>query len=328
MIYKKDSLNFSDNKKQDLPDFEIPASNMLNAENTLQIYEKLRPILPKTKVIKSEIIHSVRELLDMVDGLILDGYGIINVGEQLTPEFNDFFTEISLRKLPFVILTNGASRRSEEIIRKYKSWGLNLNKYDLISSRDVLEEKLLHKPKTKIMRLSKTTAPLKHCFNLNHGVGSFNNKFHQAEAFAFMGSINWTETQQHAFETALKENPRPVFVANPDVSAPQENWFSAEPGYWVVRAMKQAVFPVEWFGKPYPASYQMATKILQKKTEKPLQQSRIAMIGDSLHTDILGANAAGLVSVLVSNYGLMRGLNVLEICDQMSIHPHFIAPTL
>ena len=328
MIDRINSPNFNDIKKQDLTNFEIPASNMLNAENTFQIYEQLRPILPKTKVIKSEIIHSVRELLDKVDGLILDGYGILNVGQQLTPEFNGLFAEINLRKLPYVILTNGASRHSEEIIQKYQSWGLKLNKFDLISSRDVLEEELLYKPKIKIMRLSKTTAPLKNCFNINYGTGSFNGTLYQAEAFAFMGSIDWTETQQYKFETALKENPRPVFVANPDVSAPQENWFSAEPGYWVIRAMKQAVFPVEWFGKPYPASYQMATNILQKKTEKTLQKSRIAMIGDSLHTDILGANAAGLMSVLVSNYGLMRGLNVLEICNQMSIHPHFIASIL
>ena len=99
----KTNINYK--KIQELTNFEIPASNMLNAENTFQIYEQLRPILPKTKAIKSEIIHSVRELLDKVDGLILDGYGIINVGEHLTPQFNDFFAEISLRKLPYVILT-------------------------------------------------------------------------------------------------------------------------------------------------------------------------------------------------------------------------------
>ena len=326
--HKINSPDLNDSNKLNLNNFEMPEPNMLDAEKTFQIYELLRPILPKTRVIKSQIVGSVRELLDDVDGLILDGYGIINVGEKLTPEFYDFFSEICKRKLPFVILTNGASQHSEKTTQKYQSWGLEINKHDLISSRDVLEKQLFHISKRKIMRLNIKTAPLKHCFDFNQSVGRLSNAFHHAEAFAFMGSIGWTETEQSKFETALKENPRPVLVANPDVSAPQKNRFSAEPGYWVIRAMKQAVFPVEWYGKPYPASYEMALNTLQKKTNRPLQRSRVAMIGDSLHTDILGANAAGLMSILVSNYGLMRGLNVLEFCSKMSIHPNFIAPIL
>ena len=92
--------------------------------------------------------------------------------------------------------------------------------------------------------------------------------------------------------------------------------------------MKKADFPVEWYGKPHHASFQMAIDILQLKTDKPLRKSHIAMVGDSLHTDILGAAAAGLMSVLVTDYGLMRGLNVSKICQQTSIYPHIIAPRL
>ena len=328
MTNKSDGLHFNDSDQLKLNNFQMPPPNMLDAENTFQIYELLRPILPETKNIKSRIVSSVRELLDNIDGLILDGFGIINVGEHLTPDFQDFFAEIRYRKLPFVILTNGASQYSRTTIQKYESWGLQINDCDIISSRDVLEEQILYKFEKKIMRLNTTTAPLKNCSDFNQSAGGFTRAFHEAEAFAFMGSIGWTETQQSKFEAALIDNPRPVFVANPDVSAPQKNGFSAEPGYWVARAMRQAVFPVEWYGKPYPASFQMALNILQKKTDKPLQKSRVAMIGDSLHTDILGANAVGLMSVLVSNYGLMRGLNVAEICRETDIHPQFIASIL
>ena len=219
MTIKKNNPDSNDSNKLNLNNFEMPAPNRLDAENTFQIYELLRPILPRTKVIKSEILGSVRELLDKVDGLILDGYGIINVGDQLTPEFHDFFSEISQRKLPFVILTNGASQHSEKTIQKYQSWGLQINNHDLISSRDVLERQLINKSEIKILRLNRTTAPLKYKFDLNHSGIKLSNALRQAEAFAFMGSIGWTETEQSRFEEALKENPRPVFVANPDVSA-------------------------------------------------------------------------------------------------------------
>ena len=314
--------------KLNLNKLKIPVPDKLDAEKTLEIYEKLRPILPASKLINSEKVGSVREILDKVDGVILDGYGIINIGDQPTPEISSFFEEIQARSLPFVILTNGASYLSNTSAEKYRRWGLDINTSDIISSRDVLEAHLIKKPEKKIMRLNSRTTPLKNHVDMYKDARSYKDALREAEAFAFMGSVGWTEVEQAELEAALMENPRPVFVANPDVSAPQKNGFSAEPGYWVTRALKKADFPVEWYGKPHNASFQMAIDILQHKTDKPLRKSHIAMVGDSLHTDILGATAAGLLSVLVTDYGLMRGLNVSKICQQTSIYPHIIAPRL
>ncbi len=323
-----DRAYFSYGNKLHLNKQQIPLSDKLDAKKTFEIFELLRPILPESKLINSDKAGSVREILDMVDGVILDGYGIINIGSQLTPEISSFIKEIRARSLPFVILTNGASFTSNISVEKYRSWGLDINTGDVISSRDVLEAHLTEKPQKKIMRLNSTTTPLKNTFDMYRDALSYKLALREAEAFAFMGSVGWTEAEQADFEEALIKNPRPVFVANPDVSAPQTNGFSAEPGYWVARAMKKADFPVEWYGKPYHTSFQMAIEILQRKTDKPLRKSHIAMVGDSLHTDILGAIAAGLISVLVTDYGLMRGLNVPRICQQTSIHPHIIAPRL
>ncbi len=307
---------------------EIPLPDKLDAEKIFEIYEQLRPILPASKLINSKIVGSVREILGMVDGVILDGYGIINIGDHLTPEIASFFKEIQARGLPFVILTNGASYPSNISAEKYRRWGLDINSSDVISSRDVLEAHLAAKPQKKIMCLNSSTTPLKNNVNMYKDAPSYKDALREAEAFAFMGSVGWKEAEQAALEAALMENPRPVFVANPDVSAPQKNGFSAEPGYWVTRALKKVDFPVEWYGKPHHASFQMAIDILQHKTDKPLRKSHIAMVGDSLHTDILGATAAGLMSVLVTDYGLMRGLNVSKICQQTSIYPHIVAPRL
>ena len=328
MIDRSDRTYSNDGNKLHLNKLEIPLPDKLDAEKTFEIYELLRPILPAPKLINSKKVRSVREILDKVDGVILDGYGIINIGDQPTPEIFSFFEEIRARSLPFVILTNGASYPSDISAKKYRRWGLNINVSDIISSRDVLEAHLLEKPEKKIMRLNASTTPLKNNIDMYKDARSYKDALREAEAFAFMGSVGWTEAEQAELEAALIENPRPVFVANPDVSAPQKNGFSAEPGYWVTRALKKADFPVEWYGKPHHVSFQMAIDILQRKTDRPLRKSHIAMVGDSLHTDILGATAAGLLSVLVTDYGLMRGLNVSKICQQTSIHPHIIAPRL
>ena len=48
---------------------------------------------------------------------------------------------------------------------------------------------------------------------------------------------------------------------------------------------------------------------------------RIAMVGDSLHTDILGGAAAGLGTILITNYGLLRTHDVDQLCAEMQIFP-------
>ena len=45
-----------------------------------------------------------------------------------------------------------------------------------------------------------------------------------------LGVIDWTDQDQAGFEAALIARPRPVFVANPDVAAPQKEHFFARAG--------------------------------------------------------------------------------------------------
>ena len=52
--------------------------------------------------------------------------------------------------------------------------------------------------------------------------------------------------------------------------------------------------------------------------------SRIGMVGDTLHTDILGANSFGLKSILVTKYGFLRDENVPQMIKKTGIVPDFI----
>jgi len=52
---------------------------------------------------------------------------------------------------------------------------------------------------------------------------------------------------------------------------------------------------VRWHGKPYPGVYQQALALIGISEPK-----RILAIGDSLRTDIAGANAAGIDAIVVA----------------------------
>ena len=52
------------------------------------------------------------------------------------------------------------------------------------------------------------------------------------------------------------------------------------------------------------------------------------MVGDSLHTDILGARAAGLQAVLLTGYGLFCNGGAHDMIEACGIAPDWIAATL
>ena len=51
------------------------------------------------------------------------------------------------------------------------------------------------------------------------------------------------------------------------------------------------------------------------------------MVGDSLHTDILGAQTAGIASALISGHGFFDGHDIVEAIERAGIRPDYIVKT-
>ena len=58
------------------------------------------------------------------------------------------------------------------------------------------------------------------------------------------------------------------------------------------------------------------------------ERSKVAMVGDSLHTDILGGAAAGMQAVLLTGYGLFSNGGADDMISACGITPHWIAKRL
>ena len=54
----------------------------------------------------------------------------------------------------------------------------------------------------------------------------------------------------------------------------------------------------------------MALEKIYENSGKISDLSRVGMVGDTLHTDILGANFIGIKSILMTKYGLLKRENV------------------
>ena len=135
-----------------------------------------------------------------------------------------------------------------------------------------------------------------------------------------IGSAAWTEQRQALLEAALQDHPRPIWVGNPDMVAPRETGFSIEPGHFAHRLADRTGITLQFFGKPFANIFDLAFQRL----DATVPRARIVMVGDSLHTDILGAHAAGIGSALIADYGFFAGYDIADAIKSAGIEPDHI----
>ncbi len=144
------------------------------------------------------------------------------------------------------------------------------------------------------------------------------------EGFLLLSTWQWDEQQQLLLDAAMEDNPRPMVVANPDVIAPLEERFSTEPGFVGHRTLARLGCEVAFHGKPFPSVF----KIIEERLPASQSRPRIAMIGDTLHTDVLGGASRGWSTVLVKDHGLFRGHDVAPFIRSSGIVPTYTVPSI
>ena len=148
--------------------------------------------------------------------------------------------------------------------------------------------------------------------------------YRRAAGFIFIRSEGWSTARHVLLAEALRESPRPVLVANPDISAPYpDEHYSAEPGYWALRIETETGVRCEPYGKPFAPAFELALHRLGCAGTK---RDRIAMVGDGLYTDILGGLAARWGTVLATDYGLLKGLDWEARVNRIGIFPDHVIP--
>lgn len=309
-------------------DLRLPAPDAITLEDIIRIYEALRPQMPAAlqDAAPPRRIDRLIDLLDHVEALVLDGFGVINIGVTPIDGILEFLDAAARRDIAVMVLTNGAGQPAETSWQKYRNWGLDLAREQVVSSRDSLEAELAGLTAGGVVA---SMGPLARPLGVA-GELAFDDPqmFAQATHFAFLGAIGWTETHQAALEAALATDGRHLLVANPDISAPQEGGFSAEPGYWAARAAQATGIRPQWFGKPHAGAFDLVMARLEDVYGRRFDRARVAMVGDSLHTDILGGAAAGMQSVLLTGYGLFSNGGADDMIRACGITPHWIAERL
>lgn len=257
-------------------------------------------------------VEDLRGVFGQVDGFILDAFGVLNVGDGVLARAIERVGQMRDAGKRLVVLTNGASATADQALVKYHRWGFDFAPDEVISSRDLAGAALAGRG-----GLWAAIAPEGAEFgDLPGEVRPLDEALlARADGFLFLGSQGWTPARQSALVAALRERPRPVICANPDIVAPREGGFTWEPGHFAV----DLPVPVEFHGKPFGGAFAAALARLG------LPAHRVAMVGDTLHTDVLGGRAAGCRTVLVAGHGFLAGLDPAPFIRACGIVPDVIA---
>lgn len=259
---------------------------MLTTQKVFERYEDIRPRLPQTGYPQTTSdIASILEISDEMDAFIFDAFGVLNLGDQLIAGADFALKELRSAGKEVRVLTNAASYDKAGAVKKFSNLGIRFDTQEIITSRDAAIKNLtpglwgiISAADDKLDDLSFNYIRLK----------NDTKAYDKVDGFLFLSTSDWNSQKQLFLKNSILKNDRPVIIANADLVAPRESGFTLEPGFYGHELIDLGASNVKFFGKPYPEVYSLVTKSLSG-----VPGEKIAMCGDSLHTDILGAAAQG-----------------------------------
>ena len=284
-------------------------------------YESVRHRLPAVSK-SGQCLHlsNLEDLIDEIDVFLLDAFGVLNIGNTAIEGVPERVSKLQNIGKKVIVVSNAGGFPHALLMKKYTNLGYNFDTEDVITSRKALLKGLLELPTQKYGLMATESLGRADLENidikyLSENIADYDN----SDAFLLLGSAVWTEERQEMLLDSLKRNSRPVYVGNPDIVAPREGGFSVEPGSFAHRVADITGISPIFYGKPFRNIFDLAFERLGN-----FNPDRTVMVGDSLHTDILGGHNVGIKTALISGHGFFSGQGIDKPIETSGIKPDYI----
>ncbi len=300
------------------------SSERLDAEWAWRRYEEIRARLPKARFPEtSRRVGDLGDLIDEIDVFVLDGYGVLNVGTRVVAGAPERVAALRAAGKRLFVLTNGASYPAARTVGRYRRLGFDFTPGEVVSSRDALARALAGRPEPCWGFAAVEASAIGELTQAGVRLGDDPADYDAADGFVLLSTGDWNRARQDLLLGSLRARPRPVLVGNPDLVAPREDGLSVEPGFYAHEIADLTGCVPEFFGKPFANVFDL----VRERIGPGVPLHRIAMVGDTLHTDILGGAGMNWRTVLVLDHGLLKGFPAGSLDRLSDIRPDFIADT-
>ncbi|WP_315899515.1 TIGR01459 family HAD-type hydrolase [Roseovarius atlanticus] len=287
-----------------------------------EVYLDIRHRLPPAEFSGAPIrAQTLADMAAPYDVILLDAYGVLNVGEAPIPGAAERIAALRMAGKTVMVVSNSAGYPKRLMMERYARLGFDFAPGEVVTSRDTLLAYLADAPRRHWgLMLSDTYGTEEFEGIQTTFLKDDADAYDAAEGVLLIGSDGWTEDRQRLLEDALVKRPRPIVVGNPDIVAPREAALSLEPGYYAHRLADLGLGGVDFLGKPFAGIYDIA---LSRLPVRP-PPSRVLMVGDTLHTDILGGRHMGFATALVTGFGSLVGIDEGDAITRSGIVPDII----
>ena len=248
-------------------------------------------------------INGMREIAADYDGFVLDLWGVVHDGVNPYPGVNDCLAALMAAGKRIALLSN-APRRADDVVRRITAIGVPRGLYHAVmSSGEEAWQYLKRRDDPFYAGLGRQCLHICSDRDLEIRIGLDLDYVEHAEAADFIlntGPAGWDDTiEDYApILAASRERGLKMVCANPDLMVMHGAKLALCAGA-LAEHYEAIGGAVRWHGKPYKSVYESCFGLLGIA-----DKSRILAVGDSLRTDIAGANAAGIDSLLIAGGGI------------------------
>ncbi|TYO90603.1 HAD-IIA family hydrolase [Oceanicella actignis] len=257
------------------------------------------------------------------DLFVLDAFGVLNIGERAVPGAAERIARLRAMGKKVMVATNAAGYPKSRLLARYAALGFDFAPDEVVSSRETLLAALQDQPPRRWGVMAdpawgeEELEGLDARFLLDDPAD-----YARAEGFLLLGSGAWTPARQAMLAETLARDPRPVLVGNPDLAAPRDRGHSQEPGRFAHMLAEIPGVTPQFYGKPFGAIFE---RVLARAGTAP---ERAVMVGDTLHTDVLGGLAAGMSAALVTDAGSIHQGRAGRDMARADLWPDYVLPRI
>lgn len=264
--------------------------------------------------------------------IFFDAYGVIRNYKGLVPGIEKTFAWLLEQDKPYFVITNDSSRSPDLLAESYFKSGLEHITADRIISSGMLAKEFLDlKVKEGIVAYLGTENSAHY---IEHpGLQAFplcnldDNDLAMVNALVLLDDegFDWFDGLNKAVNL-LRRRPIPAIIANADGAYPVNNHdvgIAIGGLGWMIEKITGKKFIR--FGKPDSQIFMFAWELVQQQYPQVTKKD-VLMVGDTLHTDILGGNKFGFDTALVLTGNILPDDAETRIIGS-GIVPNYICPS-
>lgn len=283
-------------------------------------------------------------IIDNYEALIIDVWGVLHNGLKPYPDVIEFLKHLKQENKNIIFVSN-APRRSHVVVSRMLEMGFTVDLFDQVLTAG---EAAYLSLKNRSDEWHKQLGTKLYHIGADHDFSVFADlegytkvdALSDAEFIINTGTKSFTMTLQDyipMLDQALMQS-LPMICANPDKIVVIGDEMPACAGA-LAHYYEKNGGQVMYHGKPFTPIYQMALRLLREKNPE-LLHSDILCIGDSLDTDVMGAQSMEFDTLWIVETGVhgkevqipAQGLSFLDrcthVCEKHNIFPNYVFPTL